>query len=294
MAKPVTVTEPGPLQGFLFAAFPDVKRIKVKQWLKYGSVLVNGTKRTRHDHPLVPGDEVRVRSEDETRAASLLPQTIKIIHEDDALIVIAKPPGLLSIASVGEKNKTAYSYLTHYVRRGDARDPSRVWVVHRLDQETSGLMVFGKTEAAKSTLQQSWDAAEKRYLAVVEGLPVSDEGVLDSFLDESNPHHVKSVPESADARLATTRYRVVKRAGDLTLLELTLITGRRHQIRVQLRDIGCPIIGDRKYDARTDPAGRLGLHACFLRLPHPVTSVPLELRSPLPPSLSRVVRGRLA
>lgn len=289
MARSIKIEEPGLLLDCLLQAVPDAKRTKVKQWLKYGSVLVNGQKRTRHDYSLVAGDVVEVRTEDETRAADLLPASMRIVHEDESLLVLDKPPGLLSIASMAEREKTAYAILTNYVRRGNAHSPARVWIVHRLDQETSGLMVFARSEQAKTALQSNWDAAEKRYLAVVEGHPQQESGTLKSHLDERNPHHVRSVPKSEETREAVTRYRVLRRGTGLSLVELTLVTGRRHQIRVQLSEIGCPVIGDKKYGAVTDPAKRLGLHSCYLRLPHPETGEVLELQSHLPRGLSKLV-----
>lgn len=289
MARSIFVTESSTLQDFLCAAFPDVKRTKLKQWLKFGSVLVNGEKQTRHDHLLVSGDAVEIRSKEESMAADLLPPSMRVVHEDESLLVIDKPADLLSIASVAEREKTTYSYLTTYVRRGDPRSTARVWIVHRLDRETSGLMVFARTEAAKSVLQKNWDAVEKKYLAVVEGHPKKESGTLESFLDERNPHHVQSVRESEHTRRAVTRFQVMRHTARLTLVELTLVTGRRHQIRVQLSEIGCPVIGDQKYGARSDPAGRLGLHACSLRLMHPDSGEEMEFHSALPAVLAQAL-----
>lgn len=289
MPRKLTVTGPAKLQDFLFTQFPEVKRIKVKQWLKFGSVLVNGRKQTKHDHELEAGDEVVIQTVEEARTASLLPKSMKLIYEDDSILVIDKPPNLLSIASEAEKERTAYALLTHYVRRGNTRSSERVWIVHRLDKETSGLMVFARTEEAKLALQENWEDAEKRYLAVVEGRPKEDSGTLHSFLDERNPHHVISVKESEHTRHAITHYKVLKSDNRFSLVELTLVTGRRHQIRVQMKEIGCPVIGDEKYGAKTNPAGRLGLHSCFLRLPHPVTGKTMEFEAPLPATLSKVV-----
>lgn len=289
MARTLTVDEPAKLQDFLFTRFPEVKRIKVKQWLKFGSVQVNGKKQTRHDHTLDPGDTVVIQTVEEARTASLLPKSMKVVYEDDAILVIDKPPNLLSIASEAEKERTAYAMLTHYVRGGNPRSSARVWIVHRLDQETSGLMVFARTEEAKMALQENWENAEKRYFAVVEDRPKEASGMLQSFLDERNPHHVRSVAESEHTRHAMTEYKVLKANARFALVELTLITGRRHQIRVQMKEIGCPVIGDEKYGAKTNPAGRLGLHSCFLRLPHPVTGAVMTFESPLPASLAKVV-----
>ena len=291
MPKQLRVTEPDSLQNFLFTRFPEVKRIKVKQWLKFGSVTVNGKKHMRHDHALGEGDVVEVLSADESRSASLLPKSLKIVYEDDSILVIDKPPNLLSIASEAEQKRTAYALLTHYVRGGNVRSRERVWIVHRLDQETSGLMIFARTEQAKLILQETWEDAEKRYFAIVEGAPAKDADTLRSFLDERNPHHVRSVPESEHTRHAITHYKVLKRGDRFSLLELTLGTGRRHQIRVQMKEVGCPVAGDEKYGAKTNPAGRLCLHSCHLKIHHPVTGEVMTFESPLPASLSAVVKG---
>ncbi len=289
MSRKIEVADSSQLQEFLFNQFPDTKKIKVKQWLKFGSVLVNGKRQVRYDHELAAGDEVEIKSVTEARAASLLPRGLKVVYEDSELLVIDKPPNLLSIASEAEKDKTAYAIMTNYVRGGNERGSARVWVVHRLDQETSGLMVFARNEETKITLQDNWEEAEKRYFAVVEGQPENDEGTLRSFLDERNPHHVKSVAESEHTRHAISHYTVLKRVDKFALVELTLGTGRRHQIRVQLKEIGCPVIGDEKYGAKTNTAGRLGLHSCYLRLPHPASGEMVEFTSALPTSLAKVV-----
>ncbi len=291
MPKELRVTAPDTLQNFLFTRFPEVKRLKVKQWLKFGSVKVNGRKQMRHDHALGEGDVVEVLSADEARSASLLPKSLKIIYEDDAILIIDKPPNLLSIASEAEQQRTAYAMLTHYVRRGNVKSRERVWIVHRLDQETSGLMIFARTEQAKLALQETWEDAEKRYLAIVEGAPSEDAGTLRSFLDERNPHHVRSVPESEYTRHAITHYQVLKRSERFSLVELTLVTGRRHQIRVQMKELGCPVAGDEKYGAKTNPAGRLCLHSCHLKIHHPVTGESITFDSPLPPTLAAVMKA---
>ncbi len=261
----------------------------MRQWLKHGAVQVNGQSVTRTNHPLQAGDVVSIGTGGEVRAAGLLPPGMKVLFEDASLIVIEKPENLLSMASATEREKTAYFFLTAYVRRGQRQSQHRVWIVHRLDRETSGLMVFAKTETAKHALQADWDNVEKRYLAVVEGKPPADQGVFSSHLDETGPFKVFSAPRSKRTRYAVTRYRVMKRIAARTLLELTLETGRRNQIRVHLADANCPLIGDHKYEAHTNPARRLGLHAASLKLKHPLTGDLLEFESPLPDVLARLL-----
>ncbi len=289
MTTPLTVKHPTELLAFLFACLPDVKKTKVRQWLKFGTIQVNGRAMTRANHALQVGDCVSFLAKGDVQAESLLPAGLSVLFEDASLIVIDKPENLLSMASASEREKTAYAFLTEYVRRGNRKSSERVWIVHRLDRETSGLMVFAKTEAAKHTLQSDWDNVEKRYLAVVEGKPPADHGVLRSHLDESGPFKVYSAPESERTRLAVTHYRVIKQTTTGALVELTLETGRRNQIRVQLADINCPVIGDQKYGARTNPARRLGLHATFLQFRHPVTTEVLKFESVLPQPLAKLV-----
>ena len=242
-----SVESPAELLAFLFACRPGVKRTTVRQWLKHGSVQVNGRFVARSNHPLQTGDVVSIRTKAEVRVENRLPPGMKVLFEDASLIVIEKPEDLLSMASAAERDKTAYAFLTDYVRRGNPQSRQRVWIVHRLDRETSGLMVFAKTETAKRALQAHWYKADKCYLAVVEGNPPADHGVLRSHLDESSPFKVYSTPPSERTRHAVTHYRVMKRIATRALIELRPKTGRRNQIRVHLADAGCPIIGDHKY-----------------------------------------------
>ncbi len=289
MPESHTVEHPAELLPFLFAWRADVKRTKVRQWLKHGSVQVNGRSVTRSNHQLQTGDVVSIRSKGQVQAEVLLPLKLPLLFEDASLLVVEKPANLLSMASDSERDKTVYSYLTHYVRRGNPRSPERVWIVHRLDRETSGLMVFAKTEEAKRALQADWSGVEKRYLAVVEGNPPADQGVLMSHLDESRPFKVYTAPPSEGTRHAVTHYRVLKRTARCSLIELTPKTGRRHQIRVHLSNAGCPVVGDRNYGAAKIPARRLALHASSLQFKHPVSGELLSFESPLPQDLARLL-----
>ena len=289
MPKTRTVEKPAELLPFLFASWPEEKRKQVRTWLKFQAVTVNGRPVSQFNHPLQPGDVVAIRSDRFAVPKTVLPSGIKVCFEDAAIIVIDKPENLLSIATEAEQEKTAYFQLNEYLRRGNDQARDRVWIVHRLDRETSGLMVFAKTEQAKSFLQTGWDKAVKRYEAVVEGRLPDDAGTFVSDLDETNPLRVYSAPPGERTRHAVTHYRVLARREWRTLVELTLETGRRHQLRVQLADAGCPIIGDKKYGAKSDPVKRLGLHACALRFPHPDTQREMSFESPMPKELLRLV-----
>ena len=182
-----TVAQPAELLPYLFETWADTKKKTVREWLKFGSVTVNGKVITQFNHKLKPGDTVGIRQKGLAAPETKLPSGIRIRHEDLDIIVIEKPAGLLSIASASEEDKTAYASLTEHVRQGSKQSRERVWIVHRLDRETSGLMVFAKNEKAKQALQQGWDAVEKRYFAIVEGTPPAESGLLDDHLDEANP-----------------------------------------------------------------------------------------------------------
>jgi 23S rRNA pseudouridine1911/1915/1917 synthase len=283
------VEHPAELLAFLVGSHPEMTKSKLRQCLKHGSVQVNGRTITRFNHVLQTGDAVSIRTKKEALADARLPPGMKVLFEDASLIVVEKPEGLLSMANERERHKTAYAFLTDYVRRGDPRSPERVWIVHRLDRAASGLMVFAKTELAKRAMQSQWRQVDKRYLAVVEGRPPADQGVLASHLDESRPFKVHSSPPSAQTRHAVTNYRVLKRNATRTMVELTLETGRRNQIRVHLADAKCPIIGDYKYGARTNPARRLGLHGSSLQFKHPSSGEQLRFESRLPRDLASLV-----
>jgi 23S rRNA pseudouridine1911/1915/1917 synthase len=289
MSRVRTVSQPTELLVYLFEAWSETKKKQVRTWLKVGSVAVNGKVITQFDHKLRPGDKVEIRGKGLAAPETVVAGGIRIRHEDRDILVIDKPAGLLSIASAAEEEKTAYVFLTEHVRRGNSFGRERVWIVHRLDRDTSGLMIFAKNEAAKVALQKEWDEVEKKYLAVVEGAPPADSGRFECHLDESNPLKVYVVREDLGTRLASTRYRVAKKGKTTTLVELTLETGRRHQIRVQLANAGAPIVGDKKYGAQTNPIRRVALHASKLRFIHPITREPMHFESALPGELGRLV-----
>jgi 23S rRNA pseudouridine1911/1915/1917 synthase len=286
MTKPIRVAHSGELLAFLFAAWPETKKSKVRNWLKHQSVLVNGEPVTQFNHPLKPGDEIGIRPVRYAAPRTPISAGIKAWYEDKDVIVIDKPPDLLSIASNAEEERTAYFLLTDYLRGNRPKGRERVWIVHRLDKETSGLMVFAKTPEAKEFLQGKWDTIEKHYEAIVEGHLRKKEGTLTCDLDERSRFKVYVAHASEHTRHAITHYTVLAENSRGSLVQLRLETGRRHQIRVQLAAEGCPIIGDEKYEAKTNPASRLGLHATFLKFPHPVTGATLQFISPMPKDLA--------
>lgn len=217
---------------------------------------------------------------------------VAFLYEDDDLVAVDKPCGLPTIAPEGSRSKSLYDVVTARIRQ---RNPKgRAAVVHRLDRDTSGVIVFAKNARAKAALMSSWNESvdERRYVALVEGEPPSEDGVLDSWLSDADPYRVRQVPPGTRGALrAVTRYRTLASGDGLSLVELSLETGRRHQIRAQLSAIGCPVAGDERYGSRRDPIGRLALHATLIVLDRPSDGSPIRIDCPEPPSFAAALRG---
>jgi len=214
---------------------------------------------------------------------------IEIIYEDRDILVINKPAGLLTMASPTEREKTAYHILTDYVRKGAAKSPKRVFIVHRLDRDTSGIVIFAKTEAAKSRLQDEWDKTEKKYLAIVYGKLPEKSGVITSYLAENAAHVVYSTKNSSIGKLSTTIYKVIKETKDFSLLEIDLVTGRKNQIRVHFAEKGHPVVGDSKYGKRDDIHKRMALHSRSISFLHPWNGRRMLLEVKVPPYFTGLV-----
>jgi 23S rRNA pseudouridine1911/1915/1917 synthase len=214
---------------------------------------------------------------------------LKIIHEDDSIIVVEKSAGLLTIASETEKVNTAYYRLNEFLRLRSSTSGERIFIVHRLDRDTSGLLVFAKTEIVKRKLQENWSGVKKRYYVIVEGKPKKKDGEIESRLQETKSLKVYSDPHSDDAKLSKTSYRIMKSGRDYSLLDVLLETGRKNQIRVHLSDIGHPVAGDKKYGAKTNPLKRLGLHAYLLLFKHPVSGELMRFKSKMPHKFGKVI-----
>ena len=197
------------------------------------------------------------------------PKGIVIIHEDRDILVVEKPPGLLTMGTARVRSATLYYKLTDYVRKGNPKSRERVFIVHRLDREASGILVFARHEQAKSCLQDQWPKVEKRYLAIVHGKVTPKAQTISSYLAENQAHIVYSTANAARGKLSRTAYKVLKERNALSLLEIDLLTGRKHQIRVHLAEKGHSIVGDRKYGNADRTHKRLALHAASLSFNHP-------------------------
>ena len=249
------------LRERLRVLYPGASGRRLKQWLVGARVRVNGVVVHRGDALVGPDDRVELGAP----PPASFPAALGLVHEDEHLLVVDKPAALLTIATAAERRRTVYRLLSDWVR---ARGGRRIFVVHRLDRETSGLLVFAKSFAVKRALQAQFEARtpERVYVARVEGVVREQEGTLTSYLVENRALRVRTARRGQEA---ITRYRVLERFRGATLLELALVTGRRGQIRAQLAALGHPIVGDRAYGSRSDPLGRVCLHAARLGFVHP-------------------------
>lgn len=283
-----TVQEPVELLSFLLKAIGNKGRNAIKSTLARGQVSVNNQVITTYNYPLQPGQIVTVSKKRVIEAPSLV--GLSILHEEDDIIVIHKEAGLLSIASEQEKELTAYHQLTTHVR---LQLPSnRIYVVHRLDRDTSGVMMFAKNRATKQHLQDNWKdvVQERSYVALVEGKVHQPEGTISSWLKEMRTLKMYSSPYPNDGQHAVTHYKTLEANSAYSLLEIHLETGRKNQIRVHMEDLGHPIVGDKKYGAKSRGLGRLGLHARKLAFSHPNTGIPMRFDTGIPRPFMRLLK----
>ena len=284
------VTEPMPLLEFLISVMPQRKRTAIKSLLAHNQVAVNGTPEKQFDTQLRPGQEVKVNLSREFKV--FYNRRLKLVYEDDDIIVVNKGYGLLSMGNDKVKEGTAYTILRDYLKWQDPRN--KLFIVHRLDRDTSGLMVFAKSIEAKENPQHNWNnmVLSRKYLAVVEGRPDPAEGIVKSYLAENSRYEVYSTDNPDEGQLAITRYRTLKSRNGYSLMEVELDTGRKNQIRVHMKDLGHPITGDRRYGAGSSPIHRMALHAQTLRFVHPITRKDMNFTTPTPISFSKIVGGK--
>ena len=210
------------------------------------------------------------------------PSGLTILYEDQEIIVVDKAPGLLTIGTDREKERTAHFLLNDYVMKGNSRSKNRVYIVHRLDRETSGILVFAKNEQAKNFLQENWKDFGKKYLAVVHGKLKHKQGEYSSYLMENKAFRVYSSKDSVAGKLARTGFKVLKETAEHSLLEIDLFTGRKHQIRVHLSEKGHPVLGDKVYGTAEKGPQRLALHSFSLRIKHPFKKKEMTFETAIP------------
>ncbi|WP_068615542.1 RluA family pseudouridine synthase [Paenibacillus tuaregi] len=275
-----TVKEQTELLPFLIETLRHLSRNSVKSILARGQVTVNSEPVTAYNYRLEPGYIVSIHPDKVTSSAPLVGMTI--LYEDEHIIVIQKEHGLLSVSAGQENEITAYRQLMSHVRQSDPGN--RIFIVHRLDRDTSGVMLFAKSEKVQQTLQNGWQdiVKERSYVALVDGEVKKQEGTISSWLKESSTLKMYSSPYPNDGQHAVTHYKKLQSNMWFSLLEVHLETGRKNQIRVHMEDIGHPVAGDKKYGSKSKEIGRLGLHARILAFEHPVTGEIIRFETDIP------------
>ena len=210
------------------------------------------------------------------------PRGLSILYEDHDILVVDKRSGLLTVSNEKVRENTAYYLLTKYVRKGNQKSKNRIFIVHRLDKDTSGVIVFAKNENAKRYLQEEWQGFKKKYYAVVHGILPEKEGVITSYLVENRVHRMYSVDDHKKGKLAKTGYKVLRESKKFSLLEIDLLTGRKNQIRVHFLEKGCPVAGDKMYGKKEKGIKRLTLHAASITILHPYTKEKMTFETQVP------------
>lgn len=248
--------------------------------------MVEGLAVSQFNHILKPGQTVELSRKPAPLARQM--RGISIVYEDKDLIIVNKNAGLLTMATDNEKRDTVYSMLSNYVK--EQHKTNKIFIVHRLDRETSGLMMFAKHEEMQGLLQESWKQtiSERSYLAVIEGKLDPPQGTYTSYLFESKVFIVHSSQDPEKGQKAITNYSTLKSNDQYSLLKVNLETGRKNQIRVHLKDLGHPIVGDKKYGSTSNPIGRLGLHARVLAFNHPITGKKMRFETSVPGSFLKL------
>lgn len=272
-----TVKSPITLFEFLLDIYPDSPRTRVKKILQSGTLTVNGRFVTSHSHKLKPGDVIEITKASVKSKESESP--FPVLHEDREIIAIDKPAGIATSSIDGSRN--IRDELSSFLR-DNSKGVQRAWVVHRLDKEVSGVLLLAKSEEIAERIKDHWEQSRKHYYALVEGKPANSEGTVNSYLKEDGKQKVYSSGDKQNGKLAITDYKVLKSLDKYTLLDIQTHTGRKNQIRVHMSDLGCPIVGDRKYGASAEYERRVRLHAYELSFPHPVTGKIITVRSELP------------
>ncbi len=289
MSERLTADADGALLEFLSKSLSGWSRNTLRQRIRLGCVRVNGVTAERHDDPIHSGDQVEVLAQGRGEGKAQGERGPLILHLDDDLVAIDKPAGLLTVATDQrrEGERTALSVTAEALAK-PGTPPAKLWPVHRLDRETSGVLLLARSREICETLRAHWDEVRKVYLAIVEGHPDPAEGSIDQPLWEDARLNVH-VGEHEGCRAASTRYRTCKSGPTRSLLEVELLTGRRHQIRAHLAFLGHPVVGDRRYGSADR---RMALHASLLEFPHPHGGRRITLQARTPSAFDAVLRSK--
>jgi 23S rRNA pseudouridine1911/1915/1917 synthase len=282
MSEKLHVIEPTGLLIFLSKQLDIWARSKVKQRLQSGCVTVNGIAVTQHDFALNSGDIVEVGASAKPTNSS--PSQLEILYSDRDIIAINKPAGLLSVATTKETQQHALAILRKQLshRSKDVK----LWPVHRIDRDTSGVLLFATSRETREAIMAKWDQAEKKYLAIVIGCPNPADGTIDQPLRLDDTLYHMHVGEHPNAKPAITRFKTERTSGERTLLQVSLETGRQHQIRAHLAWLGHPVIGDTRYGSA---GARMGLHSLSLKISHPKTGKEITFSTPAPTDFLRLM-----
>ena len=278
------------LLEFLFSVMPEKSKTTVKSYLRNRQISIGSMMSTKFDFQLRVGDYVTLNKDQIEN--SFTHSMLRIVFEDDDIIVINKRNGLLSMATNKERSRTAYYILSEYLKSKDSSN--RIFIVHRLDRETSGLMIFAKSMEVQHKLQQNWNelVLDRRYVAVVGGRPKNDSGAVTSYLAESSALTMYSTLDPSKGELATTHYKVLKQGYNNTLVELNLETGKKNQIRIHMKDMFCPIVGDKKYGGKSSFINRIALHARKIKFLHPVTGEEMNFETAIPSQFLKLLENQ--
>lgn len=286
--KKYTVDCEVPLLEYLLATLP-MSRNKVKDTLQGRGIKVNGKTVTQYDYPLTPGTVVEVSNS--KRNDTFKSKYVNLVYEDQYLVVIEKKPGILSMAA-GHSSLNVKTVLDDYFKK--TRQKCRAHVVHRLDRDTSGLMIYAKDMETEQILEHEWHdiVYDRRYVALCSGEMEEDSGTIANWLKDNKAYVTYSSPVDNGGKYAVTHFFVLDRSVDYSLVEFKLETGRKNQIRVHSADMGHPVCGDIKYGNGDSPLHRLCLHAYVLCFYHPVTHKPMEFSTPIPPQFRAVINKK--
>ncbi len=274
------------VQEFFERQMKGKSRTAQRQLLSKGAVRIGHRQLKKLDDVILAGSVITIEPKPEPQF--IMPPGLNIVYEDDWILVVNKDAGLLTIATENEKERTAFSYLSAYLKFYDRN--AKVFIVHRIDRWTSGLLIFAKDERAQSILRTNWDemVLSRQYVAVVEGRMERTEGTITTWMDEDPKTTRMFVCRPGTGKRAVTHYRLIDEVPGLSLMELELETGRKNQIRVHMRHIGHAVAGDQKYGAHIDPIGRLCLHARQIEFEHPMTGQIMNFETPIPPEFTKL------
>jgi 23S rRNA pseudouridine1911/1915/1917 synthase len=275
----VKITKACSLLEQLLTEFQTASKTTVKQRISHGNVRVNGKMVTNPSVVLKEGDTIEYVKQ--AVKINKVKPPYQVLFEDDAILVAVKPAGLLTIGDRGLGGTSFYQQMQAYVKE-NSKGKERLFVVHRLDREVSGILLFAKSETLQEEIKNHWMDTKKLYYALVEGELKEDKGTIRTWLTEGHDQRVYSVSVQEGAKLGITHYRVMDRTPDYALLEVELETGRKNQIRVHLSEMGCPVVGDRRYGADSQYERRIRLHAFYLSIRHPVTGKLIDFKSKMP------------